>query len=141
MAQVTRSALRRSHTTTGRLFRAWVTVCAALALALFPCLPSAAADAPLESQIQAVFLLNFTKFIEWPDGSLGAPYSTFNICILGNNPFGSALDQAVAGEVVYGRKVAIQKIDREPEPGFCQILFTDAQDFDPKLLAGWAAAF
>jgi len=115
--------------------RAIAPVCLAIALSLFTGLASQAADAPLESQIQAAFLLNFTKFIEWPAGALGAPYASFNICILGNDPFGSALDQVVAGEVVYGRKVTIQKIDREPEAGFCQIVFTDAQDYDPKLLS------
>ena len=104
-------------------------------LALFLCLASVAAEAPLESQIQAAFLLNFTKFIEWPDGSLGAPYSTFNICILGNNPFGGALDQVIAGEVVYSRKVVVQKIDHDPQAGFCKIVFTAAEDYDPNLFA------
>ena len=106
-----------------------------LSLGLLLTLSSVAAEAPTESQIQAAFLLNFTKFIEWPAGSLGAPYSSFNICVLGNNPFGAALDQVVAGEVVYGRKVVIQKIDREPEAGFCQIVFTGTQDYDSKLLS------
>ena len=118
-----------------RLSRITLPACLALLLALFPCLTSAAAEAPTESQIQAAFLLNFTKFIEWPAGSLGAPYSSFNICILGNKPFGGAIDQVVAGEVVYGRKVGIQKLDREPEAGFCQIVFTGPQDYDPKMLA------
>lgn len=116
-----------------RLSRITLPVCLAL-LALLPCLPSIAAEPPTESQIQAAFLLNFTKFIEWPAGALGAPYASFNICILGNNPFGGALDQVVAGEVVYGRKVVVQKIEREPEPGFCQIVFTGPQDSDPKML-------
>lgn len=118
-----------------RLSRITLPVCLALLLALFPCLLSTAAETPTESEIQAVFLLNFTKFIEWPAGALGAPYASFNICILGSNPFGAALDQVVAGEVVYGRKVVIQKIDREPETGFCQIVFTSPQDDDPKMLA------
>jgi hypothetical protein len=132
MAQVIRTGSLRPPAST------WLVPFLALAIALFPCLSAetaSAADVPLESQIQAAFLLNFTKFIEWPPGALGASYSSFNICILGNNPFGTALDQVVAGEVVYGRKVVVQKIDHEPEPGFCQIVFTDTQDYDSKLLA------
>jgi hypothetical protein len=120
------------------LFRRWKTVGTRLSLSLLLALPglsSVPAGAPLKSRIQAVFLLNFTKFIEWPAGTLGAPDSSFNICILGNNTFGPTLDQVVAGEVVDGRKIVIQKIDREPEPGFCQIVFTGPQDYDPKLLA------
>jgi hypothetical protein len=106
-----------------------------LSLGLLLTFSSTAAEAPTESQIQAAFLLNFTKFIEWPAGALGAPYSTFNICVLGNNPFGGALDQVVSGEVVYGRKVVVQKIDRQPEAGSCQIVFVTPQDDDPKLLS------
>jgi hypothetical protein len=118
-----------------RLSRITLRICLALLFALSLRSSSVAAEAPLESQIQAVFLLNFTKFIEWPAGTLGAPYSSFNICVLGNNPLGSSLDQVVAGEVVYGRKVVIQKIDHEPEAGFCQIVFTGTQDYDAKLLS------
>jgi hypothetical protein len=106
-----------------------------MSLGLLLTLSSTAAEAPTESQIQAAFLLNFTKFIEWPAGSLGPSYSPFNICVMGSNPFGTTLDQVVAGEVVYGRKVAVQKIDRAPEAGFCQIVFTGTQDSDAKLLA------
>src|SRR6185437_15788899 len=101
-----------------------------ISLGLLLTLSSTATEAPTESQIQAAFLLNFTKFIEWPAGSLGPSYSTFNICVMGNNPFGTTLDQVVAGEMVYGRKVVVQKIDRQPEPGFCQIVFTGTEDSD-----------
>jgi len=131
MAQVIRTGPLRRR----RSFGAWLGPFLVLALVLCLGLSSEAADAPLESQIQAVFLLNFTKFIEWPPGSLGPSYSSFNICILGNDPFGTALDQVVAGEVVYGRRIAVQKTDREPEAGSCQIVFTDSQDYDAKLLS------
>lgn len=120
------------------LLRIALPICLALGLIPFPGSTSEAAQAaaaPLESQIQAVFLLNFTKFIEWPPGTLGPSYSTFNICILGNNPFGGTLDQVVAGEVVYGRRVVVQKIDRTPESGSCQMVFLDTQDYDSKMLA------
>jgi hypothetical protein len=33
----------------------------------------------------------------------------------------------VSGEVVSGRRVAIQKIDRDPSPGSCQIIFVNDQ--------------
>lgn len=139
MAQVIRAGLPRDQARfSAWLLRIVLPICLALGLTPFPCYTSEAAQvaaAPLESQIQAVFLLNFTKFIEWPPGALGPSYSTFNICILGNNPFDGTLDQVVAGEVVYGRKVVVQKLDREPEAGSCQIVFIDSQDYDSKTLA------
>jgi len=99
----------------------------ALMAALGPMFLSRAADQSLEYQVKATYLLNFTKFIEWPPGALGGPDSPFNICILGGDRFGGALEQIVSGEVVSGRKVAIQKIDREPLPRSCQIVFVNTQ--------------
>jgi hypothetical protein len=95
----------------------------ALAFALFTGTASSAAEITLEYRLQAVFLLDFTKFVDWPPGALGAQDSPFNICILGSNPFGGELDRVVAGEAVQGRKVAIQNISRAPAPGACQIVF------------------
>lgn len=36
--------------------------------------------------VKAVFMYNFTKFIEWPE-----EHKTTNICVLGKDPFGKAL--------------------------------------------------
>lgn len=94
---------------------------------LGPMFSSRAADQTLEYQVKATYLLNFTKFIEWPPGALGSPDSPFNICILGGDRFGGALEQIVSGEVVSGRKVVIQRMDRDPQPGTCQIVFVNDQ--------------
>jgi hypothetical protein len=115
MAQVIRSWLRRAA------------ILVALMAALGPMSPSRAAETTLEYQVKATFLLNFTKFIDWPPGTLGGPDAPFNICVLGNDPFGGVLDQIVSGELVSGRKVVIQKIDRDPQPGSCQIVFVGDQ--------------
>jgi hypothetical protein len=75
----------------------------------------------LENQVKAAFLLNFTKFIEWPADS-AKPDTPFTICILADEPIGSALDQIVAGETVNGRPLVVQRIKREPVKS-CQIVF------------------
>jgi hypothetical protein len=82
-----------------------------------------AADALSEYDVKAVFLLNFTKFIEWPAAAFEAPDSPITICILGEDPFGSMLNQVVEGEVVNRRKVAVQRIKHAPAQKSCQILF------------------
>jgi YfiR/HmsC-like len=89
----------------------------------FCLLSPAAAVEPLEYQVKAAFLLNFTKFVEWPASAFAQADSPVSICILGDDPFGSALDQIVAGEVVDGRKVAAERIRRPPAPQACQVLF------------------
>ena len=52
-------------------------------------------QAPLEYEVKAAFLLNFTRFIEWPDSALASADQPFSICIVGENPFGDALDRIV----------------------------------------------
>jgi hypothetical protein len=87
-----------------------------------------AADGLLEYQVKAVFLLNFTKFIDWPAAAFELPDSPITICVLGEDPFGATLDQVVNGEIVNGRKVAVQRIKRPPAPKSCQILFWGKSD-------------
>jgi len=58
---------------------------------------------PSEYQVKASFLLNFTKFVEWP-GRPEASKSSFTICILGEDSFGRLLDYMVEGEQVNGRQ-------------------------------------
>lgn len=82
-----------------------------------------AADESLEYQVKSAFLLNFTKFVEWPAAAFEAPGSPIAICILGEDPFGSTLDQIVAGEIVNNRKIAVSRIKRAPTPKACQVLF------------------
>jgi hypothetical protein len=90
---------------------------------------------PLEYQVKAAFLLNFTKFIEWPpsESAQGLP---FDICVLGDDPFGTVLDQIVEGETLQGRKLTIQRV-RRPPPASCRVLFVSKAEKDiDGLLAG-----
>jgi hypothetical protein len=78
-----------------------------------------------EYEIKAAFLYNFTKFVEWPS----SPSSdTFNICILGDNPFGSFLDQLVKGKTAYSRAVQIRKLKDPVEARQCQIVFVRREE-------------
>jgi YfiR/HmsC-like len=91
----------------------------------------AAGQPPIEYQVKAAFLLNFTKFTEWPPAAFGSPDSPLTICILGDDPFGNVLDQIVEGEVVDGRKIAVQRIKSAPPARSCQALFVNRAGKDP----------
>ena len=73
-----------------------------------------------ETQVKAAFVLNFTKFIEWPPEAFRDERAPFAICILGENTLGDALVKAVRGETVGGRPIVIERIHRPPEPKTCQ---------------------
>ena len=79
--------------------------------------------APLEYQVKAAFLLNFTKFIEWPPAAFLDARSPLTICILGEDPFGTVLDQMVSGETLNGRQITLRRIQGLPEPKTCQVIF------------------
>jgi YfiR/HmsC-like len=97
-------------------------------LAILWCVLSAASSLcaeqpkPSEYQVEAVYLLNFAKFVEWPTKA-APPENTFNICVLGQYPFSAALDKTIAGETIDGRKVVVQRISKAQEAMSCRILF------------------
>ena len=76
-----------------------------------------------EYQIKAAYLFNFGQFVEWPATAFESPVAPFTICVLGEDPFGNILDEAVRGETLAGRKVAIRRLGTPAEAATCQILF------------------
>ena len=84
----------------------------------------------LEYRVKAAFLLNFTKFVEWPAEAFENSRSPFRICLFGNDPFGGVIDQMVKGEGLNGRPLVVSRISRMPEPKACQVLFVNRVSTD-----------
>jgi hypothetical protein len=93
--------------------------------------PDAPAD-PGEFEIKAVFLFNFAQFVEWPTDAFTEPTSPLVIGVLGNDPFGSFLDEAVRGERVNDRPIVIMRYSRVEDIARCHILFV-SQSEAPRL--------
>ena len=79
--------------------------------------------APSEYQVKAVFLFNFAQFVEWPAQSFTGPAAPLTLCVVGEDPFGAQLDDAVKGESVNGHPLNVQRYRTASEIGDCQILF------------------
>ncbi|MDO8589259.1 MAG: YfiR family protein [Armatimonadota bacterium] len=81
-----------------------------------------------EYQIKAVFLYNFAKFVEWPSSAFADANSPIVIAVLGEDPFGSSLEQVVKGKTVGGRRFSIKRFEkiRDLEP--CHILFISSSE-------------
>lgn len=95
-------------------------------LAIAPPLPAIAAEpvAFTEHQIKAAFLFNFTQFVEWPSNTFTNAEAPLVIGILGDDPLGPALEQAVEGETVNKRPIAIRRSRHLSElKGNCHVLF------------------
>jgi hypothetical protein len=82
---------------------------------------------PTESQVQAAYLYNFGKFVEWPS-SAGTGKQSFNICVFGQDPFGAILNTTIAGGVIGGRDVVAKRIVDPHEALTCQILFISSSE-------------
>jgi hypothetical protein len=96
-----------------------------LPLLLIASLSIAAASAPAEYQVKAVFLFNFTQFVDWPPETFADTAAPFVIGVLGRDPFGSALDDVVRGEKVNGRALVVHRFNKAADLKPCQILFID----------------
>ncbi|MGO4880342.1 MAG: YfiR family protein [Bryobacteraceae bacterium] len=96
----------------------------------------AAAQPKLEYEVKAAFLLNFTKFVAWPDGAFAGAASPFTICVLGNDPFGRTLDETASGETVGSRKLVVRRIDEAPAAQACQIVFFGSEGKKPPVSPG-----
>ena len=57
------------------------------------------------TQVKAAFLYNFAKFVEWPPHVFKTPADPIVICVLGQNPFGNALEDSVNGKTVDGEEI------------------------------------
>jgi len=81
-----------------------------------------------EYQVKAFFLYNFARYVEWPSQSFKSNNDPIVICILGQNPFGSALDQATSGKVVEGRPFVVRQISDNRADCNCHILFVNSSE-------------
>jgi hypothetical protein len=95
----------------------------------------AAEEGASEYAVKAAFLYNFSKFVEWPPSAFATAADPIVICVLGENPFGPLLADAVRGKRVGGREVAVREPKSVPEAGGCQVIFIASGDprFDESL--------
>lgn len=67
-------------------------------------------EGPTEYEVKAAYLYNFAKFVEWPAETFKDGSEPFVIAVVGRDPFGTALDQILAGKTVNGHPVAIRRV-------------------------------
>jgi hypothetical protein len=104
-----------------RALRRLLLVALMLASTLFA--QTMAMAAPGEYQVKAVFLFNFSRFVEWPTTAFASPNAPFVVGVFGHDPFGADLDEVVKGESVNGRPLVVKRVQTAAEAVGCQILF------------------
>ena len=81
-----------------------------------------------ERELQATYLFNFVQYVEWPAAAFSGPQSPFVIGVLGEDPFGPALDDAVKGDFVKNRRLVVERFRRVEDIKTCHILFISQSD-------------
>ena len=88
-----------------------------------------------EYQIKAVFLFNFSQFVEWPPNAFAGLQAPLVIGVLGDDPFGTFLDEAVRGEKSGGHPIVVRRYHNVGETSGCHILFISYAEADRLELA------
>jgi hypothetical protein len=108
--------------------RPWLTtVSVALALIVLPSIQGQHAK-PTEYEVKAAYLYNFSRFVEWPAQPLQAQTDSFAICVLGDNPFGPALQATVAQETISGKSVVAKQVPAPEDAMSCRVLFISSSE-------------
>ena len=85
----------------------------------------------LEYQVKAAYLLNFTRYVEWPSRSLPAN-APLELCILGDDPFGETLDQAIRGRRSQGRSVIVRRVESDEGVFGCHLVFVTDESWNQR---------
>jgi hypothetical protein len=128
MALLGQKRQRTGATALRRRTRAGIALAVAASLAA-PAFGQAAAAQPgaLEYAVKANYLYKFAPFVEWPARVFASAASPFNICVLGADPFGRALDEAVRGQRIEGRAISVRRLRSAADVDDCHVLYLGRQ--------------
>jgi len=82
-----------------------------------------AADESLEYPVKAAFLAKFGGFVEWPAAAFAAPAAPLHLCVVGEDPFGAALDRVAASQKVGERGVEVRRLKAARDYSGCHIAY------------------
>jgi hypothetical protein len=100
---------------------------AGIALLLGCLVPGQANAQASEYQVKAVYLLNFLQYTTWPASALPED-GPIRLCVLGTDPMGDLLVDAVAGRRAQGRRIELLPVERVVELERCHAGFIAQQN-------------
>lgn len=79
---------------------------------------------PSEYQLKAAFLYHFAQLVNWPSDAFVESGSPMVIAVLGENPFGKQLEEAVQGKSINGHPLTVKAVQTIAElTNGCHVLF------------------
>jgi hypothetical protein len=97
---------------------------------------------PSEYSVKAAFLLNFGKFVTWPENDFPSNSAPLVIGVVGGNPFHEDLRKMIDGKSIGGRPLVFRLFPTPEAVRNCHILFVSqsAQRDAPAILAALRGA-
>jgi hypothetical protein len=81
-----------------------------------------------EKQLKVAFLANLAKFVEWPLNVLKNARDPIICCILGDGPFGRALEEAASRQTIDNRRLILHHISNPNQSSGCHMLFVSEDE-------------
>ncbi len=103
----------------------------ALAAALFAGVPARAEVSDVA--VKAAFIPKFARYVTWPASA--SARGQIVICVIGDDPFGNMLNQAIAGQSVDGHPFVIKRMSSASGASDCAIAFVDGSHAGEALAA------
>jgi hypothetical protein len=82
---------------------------------------------PLEVAVKAAYLVKFPFYVEWPPSSFTTPTSPIVICVVGEDPFGSTIDEAVSAQQAQGRPMSVKRIRSLSRDSGCHVAYVGGE--------------
>jgi hypothetical protein len=93
----------------------------------------AASEAPpaavqSEDAIESAMLYNFTKFVEWPEGALGASGNPVVVGVLEGDGIVPLLAATLRDKTIHGHPIVVRRLGSAAEAVSCAVLFVGSGD-------------
>ena len=99
-----------------------------LLTALFAVRIGSSEKTPSEYEVKAAFLHTFAQFTEWPSEAFASPGAPLIIGIVGDDPFGRILDDAMKEEPIHGRPTVVRRVERGENLRSCHVIFVSSSE-------------
>lgn len=104
----------------------WRSGLALLALAMLAGAPLAQEQLS-EPQAKAAFILNFARYVDWPERTFPSRDAPLTICLVGRDSVATALT-ALEGRLANGHPVALRTLGSASENMACHVVFIGASE-------------
>jgi hypothetical protein len=81
-----------------------------------------------EYEIKAAFLYNFAKFVEWPSDAFKNSGDAFVIGVLGEDPFGDAIEGELKGKSIQDKKLVFKRLSDPQEAPSCHVVYVSVSE-------------